>query len=692
MSISTRSGSQVPPSGRIAELTARLQSVRTVHPRLHFGPDGQTQLRKRAAGTHSRYARPLSEWVQRHREWGPPVGLPPNQINEVVLEESAAFLSNAALAAVIGGDAEAARRWALAMCELPQDESANYGLGIYAAGLARAYDWLYDIWSDDEREHLRSHIAALVRRLDDGSVPGGARTHWWAGAHLHHDFWVPVCGYGEAALALLGEVAEAATWAARARHEMEVCFSWLGEDGSWHEGAADWCYALAPLLWFYGAWQSVTGEDPHDIPWLRATALYRLYHRLPDGTYVYLNDSFRSGRYNTSGSAACHLLRRLASLFRDPHAQWLAERDEEFDLRPGPKGVYQAPYEGSSLGEQRTEYPHPDSQCAAWNLLWYDPSIDTGPPDGLPRSRRFENGGVAILRSGWDEDAAVVSLACGPVGGEVCGRRIRSGEFRSASNVSHSHADYNALTLFARGQYVIIPAGYARRSSSFQNTVSVNGADFSVDPALDVRLGTVVEEPDFCYAVGDAAAAFPPSARVAHYRRHLVLLDGCLILFDDLQLADLGTRNWNRFEWRLHSDPATHTLAVDRTRATWTAHAGSGRLTLEILAPVEFAWEQSTLCSRSGTPLLEVLRLVRPEWYSSRMQVLAVFAWEEQPAQPVLWRSGNWVGAAWPEHIGHPSIAFALAAAEPATHEDSVPPEGYGQRLILLGPDWVRTL
>jgi hypothetical protein len=158
-------------------LAKRLSAVEPVHPRLHFNSEGSVRLRRQASGTHRRYAQLLFNWVERHREWSPPKTLPEGSGNEVILEESGAFVTNFALAYVISGDnehIELARRGALAMCELPRGELPNYGLGIYAAGLARAYHWL------------------------------------------------------------------------------------------------------------------------------------------PDDTYVYLNDSFRSGRYNTSGSASCHLLRRRA--------------------------------------------------------------------------------------------------------------------------------------------------------------------------------------------------------------------------------------------------------------------------------------------------------------------------------------------------------------------------------------------
>lgn len=683
----------------IEKLARRLAQLPPAHPRLHFDARGRDRLRTRAAGTHRRYGQLLLRWIGRNRKWSPPAELPDSALDEVVLEQSGAFVTNAALAFVLSREPdhlELARRWTLGMCEVPRGPLRNYGLGIYAAGLARAYDWLYPNWSDSQRKRIRDHLAGLVGQLYLGSLADSGKTHWWADAHLHHDHWIPVGGYGEAALALLGEVKGASRWAAHAKLDFDRCLSWLGDDGAWHEGAADWCYALAPLLWFYGAWQSGVGEDLHDVPWLRNTAAYRLYHRLPDGSYVYLNDSFRSGRYNTSGSASCHLLRRLASLFRDGRAQWLAEQDEAFDLKRGPKSVYQAPYEGSSYRARRTEYPHPASQCVAWNMLWYDPTVRPKPPEGLPRCRHFANQDVAILRNSWDEQAAVVSLSCGPLGGHRCAQRMRSGQPRSAANFSHAHADYNALTLFARGQYFVIPPGYARRSSRFQNTVAVNGADLRADPAINVRLAAVVGQPDFCYAVGEATEAFLPALRVSQYRRHLVLLDRCLVIYDDLRLAAAITRSWNQFQWTLHSDPRVHELSVAGSTAAWRALPSQARrrafsdgradrpeLTLHVLHPEAFAWERAVLESQAAAPMLEALRIVRPEWYSDRMQLLAVLGWEDRPARPRLLRTKELLGVFWPDALARPAVGFALTPMRKPEARKVLPPALCNRPLLL---------
>jgi len=678
--------SQEPSDALIAHLT----KIPHRHPSLHFNAEGLEQLRRRAKGTHRKYAELLFDWVARNRTWSP-LDFPYPTGREVALEQSAAFVTNAALAFCLSQQDEylqLARRWTSEMLKYPQDGARNYGFGIYAAGLARVYDWLYHHLSPQERKTIRTNLVNIVGLLYKGSIPGTSGEQWWANAHMHHDHWIPIGGFGEASLTLLGEVEEASRWAARVKTDFDFALSWFGEDGAWHEGAADWCYAVAPLLWFYGAWESVVGENLHNVPWLKNTAVYRLYHWLPDDSYVYLNDSFRSGRYNTSGSASCHLLRRLASLFRDGYAQWLADRDEAFDLKPGPKGVYQAPYENLSYGGEPKEYPYPESQCVAWNVLWYDPAVKPVSPANLPRARHFKNQGVVIMRTGWNKESAVVSLSCSPLAGQRCAERIRAGEQITRNNYSHAHADYNAFTLFARGQYFVIPPGYARRSSGFQNVVSVNGSDFVVDPSINVQIVAFRDEKRFSYTVGDAAEAFPDQLGVQQYRRHILLFDlGWMVIFDDLRLTNLGRSrsSYNRFIWTVHSDPTTHQLSISGNKTIWEPHIdGEPKLTMHVLEPQDFAWERALLQSTRAKNMLEALRLTRPEWYSGGMRVLSAWSWQDSPETPTLLRHPDFLAVLWNQTPDQPAVGFALSTGIPS---DLSHPELRSRELLLFGQD-----
>lgn len=673
------------------ELLERLSNIPSRHPSLHFNSDGLKQLRINSKGTHRKYAEMLFDWIKRNKSFSPMEMINQYKGNEVSLEQSGAFVTNTSLAFVVSENKEyldMSRKWALEMCEYPLEKVLNYGIGIYAAGLARTYDWLYHYVKEQERDKIRDYLINLVEKLHQGSIPDSETEHWWAKNPMHHDHWIPVGGYGESALALLGEVKNASNWAVGAKTDFDIAFSWLGDDGAWHEGAADWCYALAPLLWFYGAWQSVVGENLHDNLWLKNTPSYRMYHWLPDDSYVYLDDSFRSGRYNTSGSASCHLLRRLASIFQDGRTQWLAERDEAFDLKIGPKGVFQAPYENLSFSGIPKEYPYTDSQCVAWNLLWYDPTVKSVSPDELPHSHHFKNQDIVIMRTGWDKNSAIVSFSCSPLAGQKAAKRIRAGERINSGNYSHSHADYSSFTLFARGQYFIVPPGYARRGSAFQNVVSINGSDFLVDPSIDVRFVSFISEKEFTYAVGDATEGFYKQLGIQQYRRHILMLEpDWLIIFDDLRFNDTGrrTRTYNHFIWTIHSDPNTHKISIIKNKAIWASQLDKEpKLMMEILEPNDFAWEHSLIQSNNGKNMLEALRLIRPELYSNGIQVLSVWSWQDTPEMPQLLRDSEFLATIWNKASKIPLIGFSISNDVPSNLSY---PELKGRELLLFGQD-----
>ena len=672
------------------DLLARLHRVQTRHPRLHLDGRSIADLRNQLRGRRHSYSEQLLAWVDRNQAWNPLADNEDRKFANTVLEEEGAFITNLALTAVLTERDDMlalARRRTLETCVTPIDRYSLYSLGMYVASLARAYDWLYESFSVSERATIRSRITHIVSEMFAGSVWGELNAHWWSRYPLHHDYWIPAGGFGEASLALLGEVEQAPSWAVRAKELLDESWSWLGDDGSWHEGVGDWCYAVAPMLTFYSAWKDVVGDDLHDRPWIRNTARYRLYHWLPDGQYIGLNDSFRDGRYGPTGAASCHLLRRLASLFRDGHAQWLADQDEIYDLRPGGKGVQRAPHEKLSYQEEVRDDVHADGYCHAWNVLWYDETVAPRAPDDLPLSAHLENSGVVIARTAWTEpDATVLSLACGPLGGRTAAKRVRSGEAIVPGNVAHAHADYNSITLFAAGEYCVIPPGYARRSSRFQNTVAVNGADFLVDPGLNIDMVAVTAEDGFAYAVGDASRAFPAACGVDQYRRHCWMQrDGRIILFDQLRLTDSDSRYWDQFQWTLHSDPRTHRVTADGPALQWfSAESGKPVLKVHVLEPEGFAWEHARLHSLDGSVMLEAHRLVRPEWYLEQMHVVAEFTTDiaRRASQTVI--DERWL-AVRPATPDEPTVAFARQPIPAAQITDVVAGISSGGNVLLFG-------
>jgi hypothetical protein len=270
-------------------------------------------------------------------------------------------------------------------------------------------------------------------------------------------------------------------------------------------------------------------------------------------------------------------------------------------------------------------------------MLWYDPSVKAVAPGVLPAAHHFRNLDIVIMRTGWGEDDAVVSFSCGPLAGHAVARRIRDGIEISSGSFSHDHADYNSFTLFANGQYFIIPPGYARRASRYQNVVNVNGADFNGNPASQIKIDGSVANKYFSYAVGDATEGFLSQVGVNHYRRHILLFANTwLFIYDDLNLNKQGRQNrvLNRFNWTVHSDPGTHTFEMKGNKVIWKSISGKGPLIMYILEPLEFGWEREIFQSKKGMPMMEALRLTKPEFYNHHMQLLSIFYWDDALEEP----------------------------------------------------------
>jgi hypothetical protein len=612
---------QLQPKEIPQDIIARLGSVRAnEHPRLHFTSKNIQDLRRQARTNHKYQWQNLLQTVRNNASWEPMTDLTDEWLShgsrEVYLEEAGAMLTNVALAYVIEEDPgylELAKHWMKIMVSIPQERLDNYGFGFYLMGLARAYDWLYPYLSEEERDMIRTGVLKITRMMDRLLYPedGKPRT-WWGDNYLHHDAWIPFAGYGVGALVLLGEVDEAVQWAVRSRQNFDIAFQLLGNDGAWHEGPADWSYAMSALLMYFEPWKNITGEDVFSIPWIKNTGWYRMYAWLPDDSYIYVNDSFRSGRYNITGSASSHIIRKLAAEYKNGYFQWLGERDEQFDLKDGLKGVKQSPY---SWRHVAIEYPYPQIMCAAWNLLWYDPAVKPQSPIDLPLDRHFENQGIIFMRSSWvDSGASVSSFSCGPRGGHIYAKAIQDNKRLSGGNISHAHAQYNAFTLYSDGFYFIVPPGYGLRDARFQNTVLVCGEGLQYGGEIDPEIIKFDSKPEYVYIVGDATKAYYKDLEVRQAYRHFIFVrPDVWLTYDNVAVNQNARPGTKRFEWRVHPNKSAGVdICKDQIRIK-RDEPNSSQLHIQILEPAPashsveaagFVLEENPIYLPSGEKLL----------------------------------------------------------------------------------------
>ncbi len=148
-------------------------------------------------------------------------------------------------------------------------------------------------------------------------------------------------------------------------------------------------------------------------------------------------------RHDSIGMGPGYILRELAGLFGDGTAQWLAERIE------GARG---------------------SGALMSWlDLIWYDPSVKSVPPDKMPTSAYFKNLGILIVRSSWADDACWVFFKAAPPQGYWALSKHRF-------TGSHIHPDEGQFLIWNDGKWLVIDDGYVfLKRTSNHNVCTFNG-------------------------------------------------------------------------------------------------------------------------------------------------------------------------------------------------------------------------
>ena len=616
-------------------IPAALDRRRGVHPRLYFDAARLGELRAAASGTHAAAWKLIREQADIFAGQVPPAYRESDE-EELWQREVGNKLPFLALAYAITGGAKylkAAREWALASCGYP-----NWGVRRFAGtdlaaghqlfGLALVYDWLYADLDAEAKSTIRDTLIAR-----GGVMFGGCAKMYWRDEYLQNHLWVNITGLAAAGLALFDEPAAGdgpAAWVKLIVDKYRRTEEALGPDGASHEGVGYWGYGVEYMLKFWHLAADLLGERPSS-PWWAKTAAYRLYLGLPRRAWTARNTVFDIGdnpRYDWYGPE--YLLRRLAALHRDGHAQWLAAELE----RAG-----------------ATAY------AARWlNLLWFDPKIPEVPPAALPTLRHFEDLGIVSARTGWDGDEAMLVFKCGPAIG-----REATHKFDYDPGGGHVHPDANHFLLFGAGEWLLRDDGYAWKQTDNHNTLLVDGkgqmgegyqwfrAQQPIRRRLDPRILRATSTAALDEIHADAAPAYPPEFGLRRFLRRAYFLkpDVCIVV-DDIELDQaraLDLRFHPEFPGSRRDDGA---ILCPGQRAT---------LRIDPLTPEDVAITAGNLPGkdREGRPLATFA--VRLAATRSRWRNAVAFSWAPAGREPVrvtLERGSQ----GWVFHAGDRSVTL----------------------------------
>jgi hypothetical protein len=397
------------------------------------------------------------------------------------------------------------------------DGNRDLGAAHLLFGMSVAYDWLYSKWTEAERERFRvtmtEHANALYHALVNKEM-------WWARREylLQNHNYTNVMAFAVAGEALRGEVPQADAWLTAAEQNFRSVLELLSPDGASHEGIGYWGYGTEAMLKYFLVLPGIDGKRAiENSSFFRNTARFRLYASLPG--YVENVDFADSPRTEWYGPG--YILRALASIFRDGHAQWLAERIEQ---ARGQDALY------------------------SWlDLIWYDESVKPQPPYDLPPYAYFDNLGIFFGRSDWTDRATWTFFKAGPSQG-------RLGESKRIYTGSHIHPDEGSFLLWANGKWLIVDDGYVNKKRTSNHNVLLFGGKgqlgegkewFDPDPVKKNK-GTaevvyVDLQPEYQYLVADIGAMYPPEAGVRTWSRTFIFLPpGKLVIRDKISWRNPG--------------------------------------------------------------------------------------------------------------------------------------------------------
>ena len=407
-------------------------------PRLFFQADGLARLREAIGGTHREkwerlkgaFDNGLDDDPPEYRGVQPHASRPDGKTDEMLWQRVYGYrMPGMALTALLDPDPkyfEAVRRWALTPGAYPLWGSGLYeNAGLAAAhtlfGLSCCYDWLYDRWSAEERESLRKTMAEHGQIMHEAATGVNDRG-WWKDTWRQNHCWCDYQGIAVTAIALAGDVSGVGEWLALSLWAYDHIFAELPDEGAYEEGIPYWGYAMESLMRFIEAVRPYSDRDYYDSQYLRNTHLFRIYLAGPRIPQV---ANFHDGlTHDWHGIRP--MMYRLASEYRNPLTQWLAENV-------------------AALGDRG------DLDTTCWDLLWYDPSIAPERPADLPLWHVFPVTGFAGARTSWEPNAM--------------GLYLRSGK----ANVSHSHLDVNNFILNAGGEYLLRDYGYGSVGPNYFN-------------------------------------------------------------------------------------------------------------------------------------------------------------------------------------------------------------------------------
>ncbi|KAJ6490637.1 chondroitin AC/alginate lyase [Mycena vitilis] len=432
----------------------------------------------------------------------------------------------------------------------PDEDRWNSGHFLDTAELSAAYgiayDWLYDLWTPDQKSMI---ITTLLKYgLQPGVTQVTTSTGWWRNNITGN--WNCVCNSGltMASLAILNDDTSGVAkqlLQTTVDNAKDNCAQAVSTDGSWAETAN---------YWYFGT----TGHAEMAASLLSATGSH---YGLMDANDNY----YKTGDFHMYISGA-------TSLFN-----YGDHGPNKFSTTANSMMFYGNYYNQPQYALfQRDQY----DAAEPWSMFWYQPNIAGAFWDGKPLDHFFDNNldQWASMRSTWtDVNGLYVAVKAGLLTNHQTHNDLDCGDFvldalgtRWAGELGS--ADYRSPGYFTDAAQDGARWKYYRKMTEGQNTILINKAnqDLTAAPTVKFDTSNTTQGPTTVNVVNNDSTAFFTTDMTSAYfnatsvKRGIRLLNGRKqVLLQDEVNASAGVM------WRIHTN-ATVNVDSSGTSATLT--------------------------------------------------------------------------------------------------------------------------
>ena len=349
-------------------------------------------------------------------------------------------------------------------------------VGEFCNVFAIGYDWLYDYWTDDQRDMIMWSILNLGLQFGDQALSNDQAAKdggyaWWAGVPnngIVDGNWNCVINGGltMAALAIVDrdpsglaqKIIDATVPNAKAN-----CFQAAHSDGTWTETANYWYFGttgaaemVSALTTAYGDDQGLSAENP-------GWAITSLYHIYVQGmTSLFNYGDHGPNKYATTANS----LLLWSTIFKEPRY-----------------ALY-----------QRDHYDAPEP----WSMFWYDPATTGTWWDGLALDNHFSDpkDDWATGRSTWADNSGIYwAMKSGALTGHQTHGDLDLGDFVLDAMGQRWFGELGSGQYLSDGYFSNETQEserwlYYRKRTEGQNTVLINYANQNVAAAPSSNFGS----------------------------------------------------------------------------------------------------------------------------------------------------------------------------------------------------------